>query len=373
MLIFAPKAIGMNINEIKYNCRHFVGAYPCKPNKERNKVCPQCDEFQKISKRILIIKLGAMGDVIRTTPLVVKYRQLYPGCHISWITLTPDILPKDSIDAIYKWDFTSTWILRNQKFDIAINLDKEWEACALLAAVDSEIKYGFTLDNNHIAPATTAAEHKLITGFFDNISKENTKSYLEEIFEICHLEFNYEEYLMDIDSTFDQKWATKFKELAGGKKVIGLNTGCGKRWLTRLWPREYWVALIKQLQQNGYYPVVLGGPDEDKNNTYYAQQTGCYYPGTYSLQEFIALTNNTDLVVTAVSMMMHIATALKKPMILFVNIFNANEFELYGRGEIIQPETGCDCFYGTTCSRENHCMNDISVDAVYQSIIKHLK
>jgi hypothetical protein len=59
-------------------------------------------------------------------------------------------------------------------------------------------------------------------------------------------------------------------------------------------------------------------------------------------------------------------------MILFVNIFNKHEFELYNRGEIIEPSTGCDCYYGITCSRENHCMNDISVETVYDSIIRNL-
>jgi ADP-heptose:LPS heptosyltransferase len=362
----------MKLSDVKFDCKYFRGGIPCQPNKERNKICDTCDEYKPISKRILFIKLGAIGDVIRTTPLVVKFKELYPDCHITWITHTPDILPKNEIDEIYKWDFTSTYIARNQKYDIALNLDKEYEACALLSEVNAKEKYGFLLKGNQISPATPAAEHKLITGFFDSISQKNTKSYLEEIFEICHFDFNYEEYLLDVSPHFDKKWKETFAEKAKGKKVIGLNTGCGKRWLTRLWPKENWVALIKKLQENNYYPVVLGGPDEEEVNKYYQKETGCYYPGTYSLQEFIALTNNTDLIVTAVSMMMHIATGLKKPMILFVNIFNKHEFELYNRGEIIEPSTGCDCYYGITCSRENHCMNDISVETVYDSIIRNL-
>jgi heptosyltransferase-2 len=211
-----------------------------------------------------------------------------------------------------------------------------------------------------------------MTGFFDSLSKENTKSYLEEIFEICHLKFEGEEYLMDIDEKFYQKWQI-IREKADSKKVIGLNTGCGARWLTRLWPEENWIELIYRLQQNGYFPLILGGPEEDVQNKIYAEKTGAWYPGTFSLKEFIAMTSHTDLVITAVSMMMHIATALKKPMLLFVNIFNKHEFELYGRGEIIEPLTGCDCFYGNTCSRERNCMQDISVETVYQAIVRNVK
>ena len=363
----------MNISEVKFDCKYFIGDFPCKPNKERAKVCDSCNEYTPISKRILIIKLGAIGDVIRTTPLVVKFKELYPDCHISWLTHTPAILPQNEIDKIYKWDFTSTYTIRNKKFDIAINLDKEFEACSLLKEVEATEKYGFILKDNHLAAATPAAEHKLITGLYDSISQENTKSYLEEIFEICHFNFNYEEYLLDVNPDFNSKWATIFKEKAKGSKVIGLNTGCGNRWLTRLWPTTYWIELIQKLQKNGYYPVVLGGPDEDLQNIEYAEKTGCYYPGTYSLQEFIAISNNCDAIVTAVSMMMHIATGLKIPMILFVNIFNKHEFELYNRGEIISPKTGCDCFYGTTCSRERNCMQDISVNEVFDAVCRNVE
>jgi heptosyltransferase-2 len=50
-------------------------------------------------------------------------------------------------------------------------------------------------------------------------------------------------------------------------------------------------------------------------------------------------------------MVMHIAVALQKPIALMNNIFNANEFYLYHRDVIVQPATGCDCFYGATCAR----------------------
>jgi ADP-heptose:LPS heptosyltransferase len=176
---------------------------------------------------------------------------------------------------------------------------------------------------------------------------------------------------MNINSDYAEKWKL-FKDKANGKKVIGLNTGCGKRWSTRLWSTENWIGLIKQLQNAGYYPIVLGGLDEDAQNKIYAQETNCYYPGTYSLEEFIAMASNCDIIVSAVSMMMHIAIGLQKQLVLFNNIFNKHEFEMYGRGEIIEPTSGCDCFYGNTCKRgdENNCMKDISVDAIFSAVAR---
>lgn len=359
------------IETVKFDCTHFRGHIPCRPNKLRNKICASCDEYTPVTKRILIIKLGAIGDVIRTTPLVVKYRELYPGSHITWLTLSPEVLPPDQINTILKFDFTSVYAVKNMYFDIAINLDKEPEACILLKDVVAKEKFGFVWNNYHIDIATPNAEHKLITGLFDNISKKNTKHYLDEIFGICHQPFNDEPYLLNIDQNLVKKWSV-LKKQSAGKHVIGLNTGCGKRWTTRLWPNDYWISLIKQLLAEGFYPVLLGGEAEDENNKYLEQQSGAYYPGHFSLKEFIALTSNCNLVVTQVSMMMHIVTALKVPLVLMNNIFNKNEFYLYNNGEIIEPSTGCDCFYGNTCTRERSCMHDIAPETIKESIVRQL-
>lgn len=353
---------------IKCDCRHFRGTIPCKPNKESNQVCSSCNAYDPIQKRILIIKLGAIGDVIRTTPLLTRFKKEFPGCHITWLTQSPAVLPKHMVDALYTPDYLSIYSIKQYHYDIAINLDKEVEACALLADVSADKKYGFIWKDNHIDAATPNAEHKLVTGLFDNISKLNTKNYLEEIFEICHLDFQGEPYMLNYNKELASKW-NSIREQAKGKKIIGLNTGCGIRWQTRLWPQENWVRLIKDLQTAGYYPIVLGGKDEDDVNSYYVQATGCFYPGHFPLDEFIGLVSHCDTIVTAVSMMMHIAIGLEKKLVLFNNIFNKYEFELYGNGVIVEPKTGCDCYYGSKCTRSNHCMKDITVEEVFEQIV----
>ena len=397
----------MRSKDVKYDCSHFEGHIPCKPNKQFDVQCDNCSHYDKdisviinldtqksllqeiykicdftkedivtekpiIPKhvtKILFIKLGAIGDVIRTTPLIEKYKNEYGDCHFSWITHSPQVVPKDEVDLVYKWNEASVSFLANQDFDIAINLDKDKEACMLLSHVNAKSKFGFIWKDGHINIATEKAEHKLITGLFDHISKKNTKNYLEEIFEICHFEFNKEEYLINLNEDLSNQWKEKFKRLASGKTIIGLNTGCGLRWKTRLWPKDYWVELIKDLEKQGYFCLLMGGPDEDETNRYYQLKTGATYLGTFSLEEFIAITNNTDIIVTPVSMMMHIALALKKQLMLFHNIFNVHEFELYGRGVIIEPTSGCDCYFGNSCSREKRCMNDISVQDVLSNIV----
>ncbi|MDR2836146.1 MAG: hypothetical protein LBV69_08145 [Bacteroidales bacterium] len=355
---------------IKYDCKNFKGAFPCKPNKNNDFTCNNCNEYIPIDKKILIIKLGAIGDVIRTTPLIQKFKELYPNCQISWLTQFTSVLPKQIIDKIFNYDFISFFTLSNTKFDIAINLDKEEEVCMLLANVEAEEKYGFIWKDNHIAPATQAAEHKLLTGFFDNYSKQNKKHYVEEIFEICHLTFNDEKYLLNINEELVQKWTEIFKSKSCGKTIVGLNTGCGNRWSTRLWNEKYWIELIKLLQQNNYFPIVLGGEQENSKNIFLSKQTNCYYPGTFSLEEFFSIASACDIIVTQVSMMLNIAVALQKKIVLMNNIFNINEFYLYNRGIIVEPSTGCDCYFGNTCKRKIPCMNDIKPETVFKAVLK---
>ncbi len=40
------------------------------------------------SKNILVIRLSALGDVVRTLPAVVSISQAFPGCRITWVTET---------------------------------------------------------------------------------------------------------------------------------------------------------------------------------------------------------------------------------------------------------------------------------------------
>ncbi len=355
---------------MKYNpdCIYFKGHVPCNPHKQNGYHCEDCPAYTKVSKRILIIKLGAIGDVIRTTPLVVKFKNEFPNCKITWLTWTPDILPASKIDEILKWDINSVMYAQNSKWDIAINLDKEKEAGALLNSINATEKYGFTLKDNEIQPINTIALHKFLTGMFDDVSKSNTKSYLQEIFEICGYIHNGEPYLMDTHDDKGYEW-----DLPEDKKIIGLNTGCGGRWTTRLWTIEKWVNLVKLLKNQ--HPdaeiLLLGGEAENERNKEIQKKTGATYLGYFSLYEFINLVNQCHLVVTQVTMGMHITLALGKKIVLMNNIFNPHEFDLFGKGEIVQPNKTCKCFYRGSCVDGISCMEELPPEKIAEAVKKY--
>ena len=114
--------------------------------------------------------------------------------------------------------------------------------------------------------------------------------------------------------------------------------------------------------------VLLGGEQEDQKNRKLARASGATYFGHFPLTQFMDLVNRCDLVVTAVTMAMHITIGLGKKMVLMNNIFNPHEFELYGRGVIVEPDRPCRCFYQPTCTNSAYrCMEHLTVDRVLRA------
>lgn len=350
---------------IKTDCRYFKGDLPCDPHKKYNYHCIDCSEYVKIEHTILIIKLGAIGDVIRTTPILRKIREIYPQAHISWLTNFPDVLSNKWVDRILNVNIENIEFIKQLEFDWFIILDKDPIAISLSKQIKAKKTSGFTMDQfGRAIPVISEAErHKWLTGIFNDISKINTKHYVEEMFDIIGYEFNNEEYILDADGKFE--W-----NLDHNKKIIGLNTGCGGRWSSRLWPEGYWIELSQRLLAQNYEVILLGGEQENDKNIKIANSSGAKYFGHFNLSKFISLVNECDMVVTAVTMAMHIAMGLKKKVIIFNSIFNKNEFYLYGRGEILEPDPNCDCYYTPVCPHDS--MSLIKPTIVLQTVNKFL-
>jgi len=296
-----------------------------------------------------------------------KLKSDFPNAEITWITYSVEVIPLGWVDNILEFSFTNVLWLEQQHFDWLINLDKDREAIALAERITATKKSGFRMNQygKCIPMGHPSEEHKWLTGVWDDLNQANTMNYMEEIFLICGYTFNGEEYILDVENQL----ASQTKDVS--KIVVGLNTGCGARWTTRLWPDDRWAELATALMTLGYDTVLLGGPQEDEKNKRLAQLSGADYFGTTSLHQFFSLINKCDVIVSQVTMAMHVAIALKRYLVLLNNIFNRNEFYLYDRGVIIQPDLDClGCFKQTfdqNCKSTN-CMEMIGVSDVITCI-----
>lgn len=356
------------ISNLRVDCFHFKGDRPCDPHSRRGAICT-CDEFVPLKRQGIIIKLGAAGDVIRTTPLLRALDPLNTGTRILWITHYPELLPKDICEPL-KFTAATLALLQSQEWDFCWNLDKDIEACAIASQVKAKERAGYTLIKGMPYPMDTRAWHKFATGLDNEYSKQNQLNYVQEIFDIVGIPYKNEEYCLRSPSSLASQTAEK---ILPGNGWVGLNTGAGWRWPTRIWPESHWIKLLQLLTHADLKPVILGGPEEEILNNSLALKSGCLWPGIQTLDVFYALIQRCDALVSSVTQAMHLAIAAKTPLILFNNIFNSHEFELYGRGEIVSPPKQCDCFYDATCKTGRNCIQEISPENAFEAILRGIR
>jgi heptosyltransferase-2 len=217
---------------------------------------------------------------------------MFPRAEISWVTYCPEILPVSYVDNILEVNLeNTTWLMANS-FDWLINLDKDRFAIALAKLIAAKRKSGFGIDKfGKCTPFTNKrAKDKWLTGIDDELSKQNTKNYLEEIFGICGFDFQNEEYIIEAEPKSPYSWPIDYS-----RRVIGLNNGSGPLWRARLWPEQHWIELAKQLKNDGYEVLLLGGEQEYDKNTEIAHLSGVKYFGHFNIKKFIDLVNHTTL------------------------------------------------------------------------------
>jgi len=351
------------IENLRFDCMHYVGDRPCRPHRESGYRCT-CEHFQPVMQRGVIIKLGAAGDVLRSTPLLRALDPLGTGTKILWVTHSPELVPMEACEAVKPTAAVMARIAAST-WHFCWNLDKDPEACAIAAATKATEYRGYTLRDGVPYPVNQAAWHKFATGIDDPYSRANKQNYVAEIFDIVGLPYRKEEYWLRSPTAEAQARAAELLPKSG---AIGLNIGAGKRWPSRIWPLKYWMELIKLLKSRGLTPVVLGGPEEVEACAELVRETGCISSGLQSLEVFYAMIAQCQCVVTAVTQAMHLAIGARTPLVLLNNIFNSYEFELYGRGEIVGPPAPCECYYSPVCRTGRNCVNEILPATVFGAV-----
>jgi heptosyltransferase-2 len=198
------------------------------------------------NNNILIIKLGAMGDVIRTTPLLHDLNG-----NIFWVTRRASIplLPKDLISNIF--DIDNSKHLDEFSFDIVICLDDEYEAASLATSVKkSELIGSYCNDSGELTYTESSSEWfdmGLISRFgkerADKLKMQNKKTYQEILFQMLGKKFNGEEYILNQDGLLNDGMGTdNFR--------IGIEKRAGERWLMKQWNK--YDELASHLKNDGY-------------------------------------------------------------------------------------------------------------------------
>ena len=361
---------------VHYDCRYFLGYKPCLFRRE----CEGCPHYVPFGTRILLIKLAAMGDVLRTTPLLAGLRRAYPGCHITWLT-EPNAAPLlDGVAAIHRLlPYTPPNLLQleNERFDQLYCFDKEPKATALAMKIRAERKFGFGLSPyGGVMPLNQESEYTFRLGISDELKfRVNRKTYPELLYECAGLGYpGPEEYVLP-DLSAEIAGAGELLRGLGVRPdelKIGLNTGAGDVFATKKWTEAGYAELADRLvEELGARVLLLGGPAEAERNARIRAaarhppiDTGTSHP----IRKFSGIVGNCDLVVTGDTLAMHIAIGLRVPVLGIFGPTCYQEIELYGRGALIVSDFPCSPCYLSVCPQEVTCMEATPAGAVFDAI-----
>lgn len=288
-------------------------------------------------KQILIIKLGAKGDVVRTLPLLTAIKLKYPYSLITWIT-KPECV--EIVDTSPDIDEILTVPVKEEnlpKFDILYNFDIEKNATQLASQINAYKKFGFFLDDGYPAAFNFPAEYYLNTLFDDELKKINTKTYQQIMFEAAEFLYNKEHYLLYLTEK-EKKYGENFlqERNLSSNNLIGIHLGSSLRWPSKAWHTDNLKEFIIKAREKGYEILLFGGPAESekhKNFIKELEQEGIkiYKNNPYNTdKEFFSLVRICKKIIAGDSFALHVALAFKKPTIGLFFCTSPNEVEDYG-------------------------------------------
>jgi ADP-heptose:LPS heptosyltransferase len=358
--------------DIRTDCRYFLGDRPC----DRGGECEGCERYSPMGTRILVIKLAAAGDVLRTTSILPPLKRAYPESHVTWVTeaaAVPLLAHNPYLDRVFTFGFDAWLKLSAQSFDVLICLDKDERACALASILAADKKLGFAMScHGTVEPLNESARYDYELGL-SNEEKffGNEKVYPEIFCDTAGLGYEGEPYMLVLpDSSI--RYAQEFMSgLAPEGPVVGLNVGAGRVFANKAWTSEGLAALARWIRSElGGTALVLGGP-EDRGAAERVLQLAdgaAADGGTHDVLDFAAIVGMLDAVVTGDTLALHIAVALGVPTVALFGPSAPQEIELYGRGRKVVTPLDCSPCYLRSCDKDPSCMDSIEVETVSKAL-----
>ncbi len=282
-------------------------------------------------KQICIIKLGAIGDVLRTTPILWNFCK----ADVVWVTEKPAFALLRNIPGVKKIVAISDLAqIKQLVFDEIYNFDEDQRACLLANALPADKKKGFTFKNGSYQPFDADAEYAFALSKNDELKfKLNQKTYQQLIFEMAGFLWKGQDYLLG------------YRPRSKIKYDIGINYRVGKKFPNKAWP--HWKRLAKLLN------------------------SACLQTEFKTLEGYMDWINSCRIIVTGDSLGMHLALALKKKVVILMGSTSWNEIETYNRGMIIHSQLACaPCYKKVKCRNNPFCMELLTPEAVCAAIKK---
>lgn len=294
--------------------------------------------------RLLILRLGAMGDVIRTLPAVAALRGIYPGAHLTWLVEPPSagvveasglvdevlVFPRrplvealregDPIGFVRRLrDFLDT--LRDRRFEVTVDFHGLLKSGLLARLSGAPIRYGYPTPVSRELASLFANRHAAlhdpeVTRF------DRNAALVEAILPGTALP---EEPLLG-PSPLAQARLTARLRAAGRERSEGfalLHPGSSVRARYKRYPAAGWAAVARGLAEAGHEVWIACGPDRHERSLTedIVRRAGgalVLAPETRSFDDLLALQARAAVFIAADSGPLHAASLAGVPVVQLI-------------------------------------------------------
>lgn len=282
--------------------------------------------------RVLVVRLGAMGDILHAMPAVAALRACLPNCHIGWVIEprwapllrgnggAPELPAMPLVDAVHVANARgwarqplagSTWKamralrreLHAERYELAIDLQGAVRSALIGRASGAEL-VGEAEPRER--PARWFFRHKIQTRGVHVIEQaaevvaEATDLVLEPLLPPLPVDCAAEARVLNM--------------LPSSDPLVLLYPGAG--WGAKRWPVERYGAVASALKAQGYAVVVNRAPGEEQLADDVVRASGnAAVAMTTDLAELIAMTRRSVLAIGGDTGPVHLACALGKPVV----------------------------------------------------------
>ncbi len=341
-------------------------------------------EEVRAEKKILVLKLGAMGDLILITPSLRMIRERFPKARLALLVdrkLAPlmdhcpylnDLIPVDRTKMSHP-DYTLKLAkkLRAEGFDISVDFqNSKWtHLAAYLGGISkrygfSRGAFGFLLN----APDRTfGVVEPPVRQQYRILTKLGVREFSEAL-----------ELWPSEDA--EEKVQKLFDDLSlKSKPRIGLMVGSSPQWMTKRWPLEYFKTLAERLVKELKAQVFLLGGPEDRNlvqEFFGSKPEGVVnWVGETSLHELMAVIQRLNVLVTGDTAPLHIASAAQTKIIaLFGPTDPRRHMPPSAHAVVLNRSLPCAPCYQGICKNTEvlACLRKIPVQDVFEAIRRQL-
>jgi heptosyltransferase I len=331
--------------------------------------------------KILIVRLGALGDIVHALPVAAALRGRYPDAQIDWLVdirhaavldFVPVISRPVTVDS-RRWgaSFGAVRALRRERYDVAVDLQGLVKSAAFARMSGAARVIGF---------ARAHLREKLAAGFYSEACDPGDVRHVVDrnlsVLGLFGITDRRRQFSIAVPEPTSSALA-KIPERAAGRGLRGyalINPGAA--WPNKRWPPAGFGEVASTLAaRHALLPVVLWGPGEQAIAAGVVDASGgtaMIAPPT-GIGDILALARGARLMLSGDTGPLHLAAAVGTPVVaLFGPTDPARNGPWEGADISLSRYVDCVCHYQRRCRRSRACIEDISVEDVRAAIDRRL-